>query len=45
MKHLLKIYDPDPEKSFTKAKLARLKQEQTGVSFVDEEIEHAASYS
>lgn len=43
MKHL-KIYDPDPEKSFTKAKLARLKQEQTGVSFVDVEIRHAANY-
>ena len=24
----LKIYDPDPEKSFTKATLARLKEEQ-----------------
>ena len=31
----LKIYDPDPEKSFTKAKVARLKQEQSGVTSED----------
>lgn len=28
----LKIYDPDPEKSFTKAKVARLKQEHTDLN-------------
>ena len=38
----LKIYDPDPEKSFTKAKVARLKQEHTD-SNVSVDIETVAT--
>ena len=38
----LKIYDPDPEKSFTKAKGARLKQEHTEVN-VPVDIETVAT--
>ena len=38
----LKIYDPDPEKSFTKAKVARLKQKHTDSS-VPVDIETVAT--
>ena len=38
----LKIYDPDPEKSFTKAKVARLKQEHTDRN-VSVDIENVAT--
>ena len=38
----LKIYDPDPEKSFTKAKVARLKQEHTDLN-VSVDIETVAT--
>ena len=38
----LKIYDPDPEKSFTKAKVARLKQENTDLN-VSVDIETIAT--
>ena len=37
----LKVYDPDPEKSFTKAKVAMLKQEQTEHNLPD--IENVAT--
>ena len=37
----LKVYDPDPEKSFTKAKVARLNQEQTEHNLPD--IENVAT--
>ena len=38
----LKVYDPDPEKSFTKAKVARLKQEHTHLN-VSVDIETVAT--
>ena len=38
----LKIYDPEPEKTFTKAKVARLKQEHTDLN-VSGDIETCAT--
>ena len=40
----LKIYDPDPEKSLTKAKLSKLKQEQAGVISKEVETGNVTNY-